>query len=93
MHIALLQVKLHIPACHSLKEKRSLIKRLISLVRARHNIAVAEIGDHDAWQSARLGLVTINNESGHTDRVLQRVIGEIGRFDGCELLDYQIERF
>lgn len=93
MHIAFLQVKLHIPASHSLKEKRSLIKRLISRVRTRHNIAIAEIGDHDVWQTARLGLVTINNESDHTDRVLERVLREIERFDGCELTDYQIERF
>lgn len=93
MHIAFLQVDLHIPSSHSLKDKRSVLKRLINLVRSRHNVAIAEIENHDAWQTARLGLVTINNETDDTDRILQRVIREIGRFDGCELEDYQIERF
>jgi len=92
MQIAFLQVALHIPGCHSLKDKRSVMKRLINQVRTHHNVAVAEIGDHDAWQSARLGLVTINNEAEHTDRLLQRVIRDIGHFDGCELADYSIER-
>jgi hypothetical protein len=92
MHIAFLQVDLHIPDSHSLKDKRSVLKRLTNLIRTQHNVAIAEIGDHDAWQSAHLGLVTINNEAEATDRILQRVIREIGQFDRCELADYHIER-
>jgi uncharacterized protein YlxP (DUF503 family) len=92
MHIAFLQVDLHIPDSHSLKDKRSVLKRLTNLIRTQHNMAIAEIGDHDAWQSAHLGLVTINNEAEATDRILQRVIREIGQFNGCELADYHIER-
>jgi len=92
MHIAFLQVDLHIPDSHSLKDKRSVLKRLINLIRTQHNVAIAEIGDHDAWQSAHLGLVTINNEAEATDGIMQRVIREIGRFDACELADYHIER-
>jgi len=93
MHIALLRIEIHIPSSHSLKEKRSVLKRLINQVRTHHNVAIAEIGDHDLWQSALLGLVTINNAGDDTDRILQRVIREIGRFDGCELAEYKIERF
>lgn len=92
MHIAFLQVEIHIPGCHSLKAKRSVLKRLINLVRTRHNVAVAEIGNHGLWQSARLGLVTINNNGDDTDRILQRVIREIGSFADCELTDYHVER-
>jgi uncharacterized protein YlxP (DUF503 family) len=92
MHIAFLQVKLHLPGSHSLKDKRSVLKRLISRVRAQHNIAIAEIGDHDAWQSAQVGLVTINNVREDTDQILQRVIREIGHFNDCELADYHIEK-
>lgn len=92
MHIAFLQVELYIPGSHSLKDKRSVLKRLTNIVRSRHNVAMAEIAHHDSWQTAILGLVTINNEPDNTDRILQRVIQEIGRFDGCELSDYQIER-
>ena len=92
MHIAFRQVELHIPNCHSLKDKRSVLKRLINLVRTRHNVAIAEIDQHDRWQTAVLGLVTINNEGNNTDRILQRVLHEVGRFHECELLDYQIER-
>jgi hypothetical protein len=92
MHIAFLQIAIHIPGCHSLKDKRSVMKRLINLIRTQHNVAIAEIGDHDAWQSARLGLVTINNQGDGTDRILQRVIRDIGSFEGCELTDYLIEK-
>jgi uncharacterized protein YlxP (DUF503 family) len=93
MHIALVQVELRIPGSHSLKNKRGVMKRLINIIRSRHNVAVAEIGKQDAWKSAQLGLVTINTNGENTDRILQRVIREIGHFDGCELEDYRIERF
>jgi len=92
MHIALLQIEIYMPSCHSLKDKRSVMKRLINLVRTQHNVAVAEIGNHEAWQSAHLGLVTINNEGEGTDRILQRVIRDITNFDGCEIADFSIER-
>ncbi len=92
MHIAFLQIEIHIPDSHSLKDKRSVLKRLINRVRTHHNVAIAEIGEHDAWQTARLGMVTINNVGDHTDQVLQRVIQEVGSFEGCELSDYRIER-
>jgi len=92
MQIAFLQVELHIPDSHSLKDKRSVLKRLMNRVRTSHNVAIAEIGDHDAWQTALLGVVTINNAGDDTDRILQRVIREIGGSEDCELADYHIER-
>jgi len=92
MHIALLQVEIHIPDSHSLKNKRSVMKRLINLLRTRHNVAIAEIGSHDSWQTAHLGLVTINNKGDGLDAIVQRVIRDIGHFDGCELTDYHIEK-
>ena len=92
MHIAFLQIDLHIPGSHSLKDKRSVMKRLINLLRTQHNVAIAEIGGHDAWQSARLGLVTINNNGDGLDNILQRVIRDVGRFVGCELTNYSIEK-
>jgi len=92
MHVALLQVEIHIPGCRSLKRKRSVIKRLVNLVRSKHNVSIAEIGNHDTWQTAQFGLVTVNNKSEHADLVLQRVIREIGHFEESELVDYQIER-
>jgi hypothetical protein len=93
MHIALLRVEIRIPSSHSLKDKRSVLKRLVNLLRSRHNVAVAEIGHQDAWQTAVLGLVTINSLGDATDRILQGVVREVGHFEGCELLDYRIERF
>jgi uncharacterized protein YlxP (DUF503 family) len=92
MHVALLQVELRIPGCRSLKQKRSVIKRLINAVRSQHNVAIAEIDDHDMWGRAVFGLVTINNKSEHADQILQRVIREIGHFEGADLVDYRIER-
>ncbi len=92
MHIAFLQMNLHLPASHSLKDKRSVLKRLIHRLRSQYNVAVAEIGHHDTWQTAHLGVVTINNAGDDADRLLQRVIQDVGRFEECDLSDYEIEK-
>ncbi len=57
MHIILARYHLHLPTAHSLKDKRSILKRIVHHLRTTHNASVAEIGDHDAWQHADLAIV------------------------------------
>lgn len=59
MFIGVLTVKLHIPWSHSLKEKRQVIKSLCAKARQQHNVAAAEVGAQDLWQSAELGFACV----------------------------------
>jgi uncharacterized protein YlxP (DUF503 family) len=53
----------------SLKNKRQVIKRLKDRLRARYNVAVAEIGDHaDLWQRGGLTVVSV---ASHRDALVQ----------------------
>ena len=53
------RLRLHLPGCASLKEKRSRIKPLLARLPKEFNVSVAEVGLHDVWQSAELALVTV----------------------------------
>ena len=44
MMILSLKIKLHAPWVHSLKEKRMVVKSLLSKMRNKFNVAVAEVG-------------------------------------------------
>ena len=59
MFIGVLTVKLHIPWAHSLKDKRQVIKSLCAKARQHYNVAAAEVGAQELWQSAELCFVCV----------------------------------
>jgi uncharacterized protein YlxP (DUF503 family) len=69
------QLSIQIPEAHSLKDRRRVVKSIVERVRARFDVAIAEIDDQQYWQSARIGLVAVSNSSKHVDEVVQQVIG------------------
>lgn len=91
MTIGFCRIDLYLPECASLKQKRGVLKGVIARTRNKFNVAVAELDDHDRWQRARLGVVTIANESRYANRVLSQVVNAIEREDHLILMDYSLE--
>ncbi|NLI60014.1 MAG: DUF503 domain-containing protein [Clostridiales bacterium] len=84
MFIASAEIEILLYESQSLKEKRKVVKSLISKVRNQFNVAIAEINYLDTWQRAGLGLVCIANQSSNAIRQLDRVLEYIesdGRFE------------
>ena len=73
MIVGVSQITLHLPACHSLKDKRQIIKSVIARVRNQFEVAIAEIDEHDRWQIAKLGICCVSNSSQHADEILGHV--------------------
>lgn len=74
MVVGTLQVQLHIPESHSLKEKRTVVRSLSDRLRRTFNVAVAEVDDQDVWQVATLGVVCVSADSRHADEMAQKVL-------------------
>lgn len=53
------RLRLYLPGCASLKEKRGRLKPLLSRLPKEFNVAVAETDLQDVWQSAEIALVTV----------------------------------
>jgi uncharacterized protein len=85
-------VTLHLPASHSLKDKRQVVRSLSDRLRRKFNVAVAEVEEQDQWQTAVLGLAVVSNEAGHAERQLERILEVIEetRLD-AELVDRHID--
>ncbi|HLS66526.1 MAG TPA: DUF503 domain-containing protein [Pseudogracilibacillus sp.] len=77
---------------HSLKEKRSQIRRLTARIRKDFNVAIAELDFHDLWQRTKFGIVTVANELLHAEKVMQQVIEAIDRDIAFERTVTVIER-
>lgn len=76
---------------HSLKQKRSVIKRLMAKLRKDFNVAVTELDYHDLWQRTKIGIVTISTERVHAEKVIQEALRVIDTFVELERTITDIE--
>jgi uncharacterized protein YlxP (DUF503 family) len=79
MIIGALSLRLHLPGCSSLKEKRGLLKPLLARLHKEFNVAAAEVDLQDVWQSAELGVVAVANQGAHVEGELRRIVQWIER--------------
>jgi hypothetical protein len=92
MIIGICSLELYLPGVGSLKGKRRLIKPLLKRLRKEFNLATAEVELHDVWQSAGLGLVTVSNDAGRVQTVLERVVRWIETYyPAVQVVDWHIE--
>jgi uncharacterized protein YlxP (DUF503 family) len=90
MAVGLLILELHLPDVHSLKEKRLVIRRLQDRLRARFNVAVAELEHQDLWQRSVIGVVTVSSAPGILEQMLQGVERESESLLGRDLVRTEI---
>ena len=89
--IGVLTLDLHIDHAHSLKDKRQVVRSLKDRLRAKFNVATAEIDHQDSWQRAVIGVVTLAGDRSRVEEVLQLVEREAANMLGAYLVGAEIE--
>ena len=74
MIVFTLEVTLHAPYVHSLKEKRMILLSIIAKLRNTFNISVAEIAEQDIHQILVLGIAGVTNEKAQADSVMDHIL-------------------
>ncbi|MFO0572788.1 MAG: DUF503 domain-containing protein [Polyangia bacterium] len=87
MVVGVCRVSLMLEESQSLKDKRSVLKRIKDRVSQKFNCAIAEVGDQDVWQSAQLGFAVVSNERGFTQSMVQRILQFIDDLALAKLID------
>lgn len=72
-------IDLSIPTSHSLKEKRGVLKPLVSHLRKEFNVSVAEIDDQDIWGLATIAVAMVSSDGGNVHGELEGVVRWIER--------------
>lgn len=90
--VGICTIRLSLPGCTSLKDKRGVLKSLMARVHNQFNVSIAEVGDNDSWHSAVLGVAAVANEPAYVSGLLNRVVQwiEESRLD-VSLVDLEIE--
>ncbi len=91
MPVGVLTLELEIPYAHSLKEKRAVLQKVRDRLRARFNVALAELDHQDAWQRATLGVVSISNSQSLLESVFRQVLGEVENILGQDVASHTLE--
>lgn len=74
MIVGVARVTLMLPAAHSLKEKRGVLKSLLARLQNRFNVSAAEVGAHEAWGTAVVGLTCVSTSARHADEMLAAAV-------------------
>jgi hypothetical protein len=88
MTVGIARLTLFLPEVHSLKEKRMVLRRVKDRARQKFNLAIAEVGDNDLWQRARLGVAVLGNGR----RFVESALDEVVRFVRGEAEVGSVER-
>jgi uncharacterized protein YlxP (DUF503 family) len=68
----------------SLKEKRAVLQRIITRVKGKFNVSIAEIDHQDVWQRTSIGIVTISSAKNISERELYKILEFVDSFPEIE---------
>jgi uncharacterized protein YlxP (DUF503 family) len=89
--VGILHIDLRLPGCHSLKEKRGRLARVIGALRKVHPIVLAEVGDQDVWGRSALAAAALSVDRNLVTRLLEAAAETLSHQPDVELLYYEIE--
>lgn len=91
MVVGVLSLDLLIPESDSLKDKRQVLRSLLDRLHDRFNVSAAEVGDHDVWRRAQLGVACVSNERRHAQSVLDNALRLVTSEPRVEILRGDVE--
>ncbi len=92
MNVGVAKITLRLAGSFSLKDKRRVVNSVRDRVRSKFNVAVAEVDQNDAWQTAVIGVTCVSNNVRHADQTLDKILAfiESDRPD-AEVIDCEME--
>ena len=87
MFLAITTWDLHLPGCHSLKDKRGVVKPLTTALRRTLNVSVAETGQQDLWQRAEIACAVVGSARVVVEETLRAADRMVEGADGVRIVD------
>lgn len=76
---------------YSLKEKRGIVKSMISRLRNSFNISIAEVGSNDNWEKAEIGFSMTGNDGRVINSKMDKVFNLAEEMGLAEMMDSEME--
>ncbi|TAA67498.1 DUF503 domain-containing protein [Planococcus salinarum] len=72
--ILYMECEFFIPTAHSLKDKRAVLKSMLTRSKQKFNISAAEIDHQNVWQRSRLAFVTVSSSKEMAEKEMAQVL-------------------
>jgi uncharacterized protein YlxP (DUF503 family) len=76
---------------HSLKEKRAVLQRILTRLKQKFNVSVAEVGFQDVWQRTQIAIVVVTSTRVNTEYEINNALKLIDSFPEIERTITEIE--
>lgn len=91
MHVGVVNFRIKLFGISSLKEKRSLVKRLINDIRSKFNVSVSEVGMCDSKGWAEIGVAVVNSAKEVVDSTIEQISNILESTYGVEIVEFEKE--
>ena len=91
MVIGVLQLDLRLHGTQNLKQKRSVIQKLLGRCRNRFPASCSEVGHQDLWQRSLLGFAVVSSAEQVIAPILTRIEEEVLASDEVDLINADLE--
>ena len=68
-----MECEFFIPTAHSLKDKRAVVKSMMTRTKQKFNVSAAEVDHQEVWQRTRLAFVTVSSSKEAAEREMEHV--------------------
>lgn len=76
---------------HSLKDKRSIIKRILTRAKQKFNISIAEVDHQDLWQRSGIAIAAVASTRQRAESELEHAIEFLDSFPEWERIGITYE--
>ena len=87
MKIVAMTFRLHAPWCHSLKDKRMIVKSLVAKLQNRFHVSAAEVDEQDTHQIIVIGIAAIVPHNAMADRLMDEISMFVEENTEAEIVD------
>ncbi|MBF0467903.1 MAG: DUF503 domain-containing protein [Desulfamplus sp.] len=85
------RVVLRLHGVHSLKEKRKIVKSMISRIKNSFNASVAEVGANDMHDRAEIGFSLTGNDHSNINSAIDKIFNHIDDMGLAQIVDTDFE--
>ena len=91
MIVGLIACECIIYNAHSLKDKRAVLQRIMTRLKQKFNISVAEVDFQDTWQRTKIAMAVVSSARNPAEIELQKALKFIDSFPEIERTITDIE--
>ncbi len=87
MYVGVCRLTLVVAGSRSLKDKRSVLRKIKDRVANKLHVYVAEVGGQDTWQRAVLGFAVVSADGAHVESVVDSVVRFVSGLGVAHIVD------